>query len=216
MVITDKIQLRQLSNRKWIRPELGLRKLQTLKFFSQLLPQTGGSRSWRGRPFTKYSEEFQAALFSYGLQQHTPACRWEYSYGEFPPNREFDCLVRCQPLLRAWKPVQLKELVPEDLPGKRNERDSLQAMIENVAAKYTAPQGQEMLVVAIFVNRATTIGFQELRIPKMCVEQLWFYGFTNAVNCFIVGNLLGNPARRDFAYPHFKIEPPVSAASHDE
>jgi hypothetical protein len=106
----------------------------------------------------------------------------------------------------------LKELVSQD----RNSQSSLQWLIDKVAKKYTALSGPEMLVVAIYINRATTIRFQELRIPKMRVEQLWFFGFTNNVNCFIVGNLLGNPARHDFTYPHFQIESPVSGTSHDE
>lgn len=219
MIITDKIELRLLQKRTWIKPEAGLRKLQMLNCFSQILPKAGGSKSWRKEPFKKYFEEFQAALFSYGLQQHFPIYRWEYSYGaarterkssQSPSDQESDYFIRCKLPPKdgglVYKPIQLKELVSEN----RNSQSSLQRLIEKIAKKYTALPDQEILVVAIYINRATTIRFQELRIPKMRVEQLWFYGFTDNANCFIVGNLLGNPARHNFAYPHFQIESPVS------
>jgi len=215
MVITDKIELRFLEKRTWLRPEAGLRKLETLKFFSQILPGVGGSKSWRKEPFKKYFEEFQAALFSYGLQQHAPGYRWEYSYGELPQSREADCFLRCELPPEnggtVYKRVQLKELVPD----VRNPSDSLQRLITSLATKYTAPTGREILVVAIYINRATTVRFQELRIPEMRVEQLWLYGFTDDVKCFIVGNLLANPARQDFVYPHFRIESPVGGTNHN-
>lgn len=219
MVITDKIELRLLQKRTWIKPEAGLRKLQMLDCFSKILPKAGGSKSWRKEPFKKYFEEFQAALFSYGLQQHAPSYRWEYSYGavkserkscKSPSDQEWDCFIRCELPPKdgglVYKPIQLKELISKD----RNAQSSLQRLIEKIAKKYTALPGQEMLVVAIYINCATTIRFPELRIPKMHVEQLWFYGFTDNANCFIVGNLLRNPARHNFAYPHFQIESPVS------
>ena len=219
MVITNKIELRELAKRKWIRPEAGLLKLQTLDCFSQILPKVGGSRSWRKEPFKKYFEEFQAALFSYGLQQYAPpSYRWEYSYGELPTNRESDCFIRCELLSKdgglVYKPVQLKELVPENLA--RNSHDSLQSLLDKLEKKYTARPGEETLVVAIYINRTTTIRFPELKMPKVHIGQLWFYGFTDSRNCFIIGNLLGNSTRRDFAYPRYEIESRVFKTNHDE
>ena len=180
MVITNKIVLRQLSKRQWIRPEVGLQRLQTSSFFSKILPEVGGSRTWRKGRFKKYWEEFQAALFTYGLSQQSPDYDWEYSYGELPSFPDGDCFVRCEIADGAIKPVQLKELVPAEL----NAQSSIQQLIDNLTLKYTATPGQEMLVVAIYVNRETTINFQQLRMPKLNIEQLWLYGFLYGTTVF--------------------------------
>jgi len=37
MVVTNKIELRQLAKRQWLRPETGLQKLQMLGFCSKIL-----------------------------------------------------------------------------------------------------------------------------------------------------------------------------------
>lgn len=199
MVITDKIELRQLANRLWKRPKDGLEALQALSFFAQIPPEVGGSRTWRKEPFKKYWEEFQAALFTYALQQQALDYQWEYSYGELI---DYDCAVRCQlphgDVRAVHKPVQLKELVPERL----DRQSSLQQLI-NTLVKYTSPPGQEMLVVAIYVNRMGAINFQQLSVPNMRIQQLWLYGFFDPTNCFVVGDLLGHATRYDFAYPRF-------------
>jgi hypothetical protein len=89
MVITDKIVLRQLAAREWRRPEDGLARAQLCRLFSEMAPEIGGSRSWRKEPFKKYFEDFQAALFAYGIKQPAPDYEWQYSYGELDGyNRE--------------------------------------------------------------------------------------------------------------------------------
>ena len=207
MVITNKVELKELAKRQWMFPEIGLQRLQTLNFTSQILPEVGGSRSWRKGRFKKCFEEFQAALFAYALSQLARSYRWEYSYGE-SQNHEYDCAIRCH-LPKddggvVVKPVQLKELPP----GALNPQATLQGLI-NGLTKYTAPPEEEILVVAIYINRAATISFKELRIPKLRVEQLWLYGFLDPVNCFLVGNLIANPVRADFDYPRFPLASPV-------
>jgi len=202
MVIEDKIELRQLARRQWKYPEDGLRELQAVSFFSQILPQIGGSRTWRREPFKKYLEEFQAALFSYAIKQQAPDYEWCYSYGELV---DYDCVLRCQLPSNGgglvYKPVQLKELVPEGLSAE----SSLQQLIDKLPAKYTGTRGQENLVVAIYVNRATDINFQQLKVPKMRVQQLWFYGFLDPSNCFLLGDILNGVGRYDFPYPNFSL-----------
>jgi len=110
------------------------------------------------------------------------------------------------------QPVQLKELVSED----RNSQSSLQRLIEKVAKKYTALPGQEMLVVAITSIEQPPFDSKNSEYPKCLLNSFGFMVSRNNTNCFIVGNLLGNPARHDFTYPNFQIESPVSGTSHDE
>jgi hypothetical protein len=205
VIIKDKIVLRQLAAREWRRPEDGLARAQALPLFSEIAPEIGGSRSWRKEPFKKYFADFQAALFAYGIKQPERDYDWQYSCGELDgDNREADCFIRCKVDGEfAYKPVQLKEVVPEDWPDS-----SLQHVIDRLADKYTATAGQEMLVVAIYVNRVMTINFRELKIPaKLYIQQLWFYGRTDENSGFIVGDLLGSPLRHDFAIPRFRVGP---------
>jgi hypothetical protein len=157
--------------------------------FSQMLPEVGGSRTWRKGKFKKYAEEGMCALFAYGLSQQAPEWRWEYSYGE-SANRESDCAVRCwlpaeMNRKEGWeyKPIQLKELPPESV----SPHASLQEIIDGLQ-KYTAIPGSEYLAVAIFVNAGRTIKFRELKFPKLRVDQLWVFGFLDAETCFLVGN----------------------------
>ena len=171
-----------------------------LAVFSGVLPEVGGSRTWRKRPFKKYHEEHQSALFAYALSQKAYCYQWEYWCGE---HADYDCAVRCHlPQGRlVYKAVQLKELVPAGL----NPQSSLQCLI-NGLVKYRARPGEESLVVSIYINRAACICFRELSIPKLQIEQLWLYGHLDLHSCFLVGNLLGHPKEYHFRYPHFQIE----------
>ena len=199
-MITNKVELNFLAKQQWKRPEAGLKRLQVLIFFSRISPEIGGSRTWRKEPFKKYHEEFQAALFAYGLSQKGACYPWEYCYGE---RADHDCAVRCHiPEAEGgliYKAVQLKELVP----GELDPQSSLQAII-NSLAKYTAKPAEESLVVAIYINRKTCINFQELSIPKLQIQQLWLYGFLDEDGCFLAGNLLGHSKQYDFPYPSFQ------------
>jgi len=180
-------------------PSAGLQRLQTLGFISQTLPEIGGSRNWRKGQFKKYFEEYQSALFTYGLSQGAISYHWEYSYGE-SQNREFDCAIRCELPQEdggvVVKPVQLKELPPDVV----NPQVSLQDLI-NSLVKYTAQAGEEMLAVAIFCNRGSSINFKKLTIPPLQIAQLWIYGFLDHQNCFLVE--IGSAARLNFNYPRF-------------
>lgn len=198
MVINDKMLLRELARRKWIEPSLGLRRLQSLSLFSKILSELGREPDWRSNRFRKYWEEYQAALFTYGLSQQTPKLKWEYSYGELRDFEDGDCFVRTHESVESIKPVQLKELVPFG-EGSQN---LLQKLLDDMAKKFTDPPGQEVLVVAIFVNRTSSLCFRTLKIPALRVQQLWFYGFRDETNCFLVGGKLhAFPKTYSFTYP---------------
>lgn len=203
MVITDPIALRQLRARKnWVHPRDGLRRARVRRLFSEIMPEVGASRSWRDEPFRKYFEDFQAALFTFGITHLGPRFDWQYSYGEkvspevVAPWPDADCYLRCNlEGTTAFKPIQLKELVPEELTRKANRTDTLQTLIDGLARKYTAKAGQEMLVVGIYVNRATTINVKQLRIPStLAIQQLWFFGLLDGRTGFVSG---GNPRKAE-------------------
>jgi len=64
-------------------------------------------------------------------------------------------------------------------------------------------------VVAVCVNRGTTINFRELTPPKASFGQLWFYGPLSGNRWFMIGDLLNNPQRHDFDYPLFELKSPI-------
>ena len=203
MVITDPIELRALKAQKWKTPEIGLKQIQYSRLFAEILPAVGGSRSWRKGRFKKYHEEHLAALFVYGIKQITPNYNWQYSYGE---RADYDCVIRCDPQNPTgsnwvYKPLQLKEVVPNQVSPTA----SLQQLLNDLPTY----SGQD-LVVAICVNRPTTINFKELTRPNVRFGQLWLYGPLHGRGWFIVGDLLRNPERHDFDYPVFELESPTS------
>ena len=191
------------------------------------MPEVKGSRTWREHRFKKYFEDYQAALFTYGifaLGDYGPAEDFEcaYSYGEkvepedVPPFQDADCFLRCKVNGElSYKPIQLKELPPQELANRSTHQASLQGLIDGLDNRsYTAQAGREILVVAIYVNRLTTINLSELKMPSsLCIQQLWFFGQLDAQTGFVAG---GNPRNSDsggFATHHQFTMPVWNPAS---
>ena len=131
-------------------------------------------------------EREQAAIFCYLLSQITPAFEWRFAHY---PASDYDCVLRCHVTGEKspwYKPVQLKELVPEAI----NPGTTLQAEINKLLPKYCKSPN---LIVAIYVNRSVTINFKEIRLPKLQIGQLWLFGRSGPDQFFLCGDLLGEP-----------------------
>jgi len=97
---------------------------------------------------------------------------------------------------RVFSPIQLKEVVPEEL----NPNANVQAIIDGLAGKYApAPD----LTAAIHLNRSGSFDPRVLVIPKLPVQSLWVFGSVNpdASRWVLVGDLLGDVRVSEHDYP---------------
>lgn len=147
--------------------------------------------SMRTNKLKRYREGRQAALFCYGMAQRlqTPI------YFALIEGQDFDVVAHFeQDGASHFVPIQLKEWVPQFLPGA----STLQHELDKLA-KYV---DSEDLVVAVHLNRQDTVRLSELRIPRN-IGELWFYGAKtpDQKEWTLIGNCLEELRATDFTYP---------------
>jgi hypothetical protein len=190
--ITDPIRLRHLvRNRVWKTPEAAL----------AIARSTGAV--WRGDAGSPTCHNEMAAIFVYGLSRVLDTARYEISLGEDPIYPDTDFYLRAdlgENKSWAYRPVQLKRLVPERLAPAQ----SFQSLLDGLK-KYVTRPGQESLIVALFVARTGCLEIKELDFSGIQVDQVWFYGFKEQrmQMCTIAGYFLdgGGPFPFDFLCP---------------
>jgi hypothetical protein len=122
-------------------------------------------RSLRTHKLRKWNESRQAALFSYGIGQRLGHCKVDFALVE---RADYDAVVRCD-----WgdnvcfTPVQLKELPPEEIPGRP-------ASLDQTFEKLSRYTDSADLVVAIFLNRRFKGPIANL--PSLPLGGLYLYG----------------------------------------
>lgn len=149
--------------------------------------------SLRIRDLRQFGESRQCALFCHGLSQ---VLGQKVSYAQ-SERADYDFVARFPKdgMLHYW-PIQMKELVPEELDPHAN----LQAEL-NKLEKYVDSTD---LVVAVHINRVATIHLSELVMPRASIGALWFFGANDLTQntWTIVGNLLRPGARScEFTHP---------------
>jgi hypothetical protein len=146
-------------------------------------------RTKEPRPF---HERRQALLFAYGMQVSVLGTPMHVACVE---REDFDCIITFE-----WKgerkfvPTQLKEFAPADLNPNAHLEDELAKL-----QKYTSGE----LVVAFHLNRNARIAFQELRLPKLAIKELWFFGALapDHHQWLLYGNALSEPRMFAYEYP---------------
>jgi len=148
--------------------------------------------SLRSRDLKQYGESRQCALFCYGmskfLNQKIFYAQYEASDYDYVACRKIGDVIH-------YTPIQLKEFVPE----KVNPKSSL----ENELIKLEKYKDSKDLIIAMFINRAGRIEMNEIKIPKLNVAELWFFGAASEDQrtWFLYGDVLNNTLRFDFKYP---------------
>ena len=150
--------------------------------------------SLRTRELRPYGEARQAALFCYGMSR---AMNRHVDFAMVEA-QDYDAVARFADNQGAlvFAPVQLKEWVP----GFLNPSATLQKELDKLD-KYV---DSEDLVVAIFMNRTTTIHLSELILPRGRIGELWLYGGADSTQTrwMFIGDLLSdNPQYFEFSYP---------------
>jgi hypothetical protein len=95
----------------------------------------------------------------------------------------------------TYAPVQLKELVPDDL----NPAVTLAHLI-NALKKYV---DSRELTVAIHLNRQDTFDFRNVQLPELNVGSLWFFGAVSPDQSIwgLWGDFMKNPSYEKYSYP---------------
>ncbi|GAB3361740.1 hypothetical protein [Lysobacter tyrosinilyticus] len=169
---------------------IGLREIALTQPLHELPYKVSALRTRELRPFL---EGRQSALFSY-LVGEAMGVKVRFSPLE---KSDYDCITHFErDGYHHLVPVQLKELVPNDL----NPTASLQSLI-NGLIKY---RDSSDLVVAVHLNRNVTIRLSELSFDGLNISQLWLYGSAapDQSTWLLVGDLLDPGARwREIRYP---------------
>ena len=189
------LKIREWGKLKYHEPEeilLGLREIEQT-YPLESLPYK--EASLRTRNLRQYGESRQCALFCYGIGKalglevvYTQIEKSDYDFiAAFPKGDELN-----------YVPIQMKEFVPEDL----NPIASLEVELSKLK-KYTDSSD---LCVAVHLNRTATIDFNNLKIPKLDVKELWFFGAKRAdqKEWWLLGNMMDNPKAYEFKYPTSK------------
>ena len=185
---------REWQTLSYIEPK---RALISLREIAQTLPlsdlgyHTASLWTHGLRPF---GEGRQAALFCYGMSQ-AMSRRVDFAMVEV---QDYDAVARFTDNHGAlvFTPIQLKEWVPDFLNPSatlQNELDKLDKYIDS-----------EDLVVAVHMNRTTTIHLPELIIPRGRIGELWLYGAADSTQTrwMFIGDLLSDkPQYFEFSYP---------------
>ena len=92
-------------------------------------------------------------------------------------------------------PVQLKEVVPEELNAKASVQERVNAL-----SKYV---GSEDLTVAIYLNQSVHFDPAKLVVPRLKIAALWVFGAISPdkEKWALWGNFLEEPQGTQFAYP---------------
>jgi hypothetical protein len=170
-----------LAGLRWIEENLPLEEL------------SDKARSLRTRQMRPFLEARQAALFCYGL---STAMQQQVSFAMHEED-DYDALASFErDKKRVFVPIQLKEVVPQEL----NASASLQGEL-NKLKKYTDSKG---LVVAFHLNRRCTLDIKSISAPHGVVAEIWIVASTNEEmsEWALIGNIINDECYTyRFSYP---------------
>jgi len=180
MSLDDNIQIREWESLKYHDPVAVLRKIRCLEQLVSDSSLPNKAKRLRTNKLNKHREGRDAALFCLGMKV---VLKTDVFFALIE-NQDYDFVV-----LRSdgYCPVQLKEVVPEDL-----NRDS---SIENTLEKFKKYPGSGQTVAAIRVNRGLVdVNLDEIKCPNVSMNSVWLFGACSpdGQNWFIYGDMLGD------------------------
>jgi hypothetical protein len=189
----DRSWLNKLNREKRIDPKSALKKLRTMVEFdvalSDLAPDV---KALRTQGLKRHREIRAACLFCYGLSCWLQQPVWVYPIED----ADYDFVAGWDVAPdRHFAPVQLKEVVPEEL----NPNSSLQSIVDGLI-RY---QASEQLTAAIHVNRQGRFDPRTIAIPSLKIAALWIFAAMaeDQSRWGLYGNMLEEPVLTEFDYP---------------
>ncbi len=189
----EKILMKEWDKLTYHDPELVLKGFRDIEpFFIQHAPNDK-IKHLRTQKLRPHHEGREAALFCHGLASLIGS----KVYFARHEAMDYDIVTMFKSGDELhFAPVQLKELVPEDL----NPTATFEVELKKLE-KYTDSKG---LIVAFHLNRKGQFDLSKLSIPKLGISQLWVFGAETAdrEKWFLIGDLLKEPQKISFSYPH--------------
>lgn len=152
------------------------------------------AKTLRTHELRRFGERRQAAIFSYLIGRFAGL---DVQFAHFEA-ADHDAIVQWRDNDTInYVPLQLKELVPEDLSPQQ----TIDLVIEGLSETY--PRSGD-LVVAVFLNRRGQLDLESFPIPDLTIKELWFFGAAapDGSQWFICGDILANDRGcRVFPYP---------------
>lgn len=189
----DTIRLREAGKREYRDPVPFLKRLRHIE--RRLLSATVAPevRTLRTNRLKEWREARLAALFCHGVSERTGR-KIFFSKGEFE-NADF-VASWTENDDRHFAPVQIKELVPEEM----NLNASFDAVVQGLS-KYL---GKKDLTVVIYVNRQIHFDPISVTLPQQLpIAALWVLACVDPAQSewAIWGNFLEEPEGTRFVYP---------------
>lgn len=189
------IEINEWGQLPYSDPELVLRDLRRLECAIVDEPRDPKVRRLRTAGLKEQREARDAALFAFGMRHVVGTNVYVAPLGS---DSEYDFIVKfVDGETFKFVPVQLKELVPEDLNSA--------ATLDGLLKKLTGPRYQPSseTVLAIRLNR--TFKFDPPECSKLYspFSEIWLFGQVSfdGDRWAIWGDLKGDPQRFDFNYP---------------
>ncbi len=140
-----------------------------------------------------HREGWEAAIFCYGMSKKiigVPVYVTPYEAADYDA-----VAVRVEGDTQYFTPIQIKEVVPEDLNPSTN--------INNEIAKLKRYPVSDDIVVVIHINRTGRLDLSMIDTPSLNIASLWLLGASapDQRKWFIAGNLLDKPRIIAFDYP---------------
>lgn len=193
MRIGQKARIHEWDKLRYYNPTDILRRLRKLEWEVAHAQMDEHVRRMRTNKLKKHREARDAALFCHGMGSAVLETTLFYARHEA---QDYDFVTRHaidDELI--YTPVQMKELVPQDL----NPRASIEATL----AKLGQYPDSKDVVAAIYINRRLHLELSTLSTPSINMAQIWLFGCSSIdqTKWFLYGDLLNNPQPFEYGYP---------------
>ena len=185
------VRLREWASRAFIDPEPVLRQLRQIELAAVQADMPDRVRRLRTNALKEDKEARLACIFAYGMRAVVGTTVF-VSPGE---TEDCDFLTRATVgETTFYHCVQLKELAPADL----NPSQSLASLLEGINKRSPSDA-----VLAIHLNRRTSIPIEQLAAAHVPFSELWFYWAADPTHTAwrLLGGAPGSFDLYDFEYP---------------
>lgn len=153
---------------KYVDPDIYVSEMQKLRAEISRTNTPTEIRNLRTRKLSTSRETWDAGVFCYLLRRF----KGFKIYFSAVEDQDYDAIFTWKDgSVQNFAPVQMKEVVPEELNPKQKIQDVLSKLKKYVTS--------EDLVVGIKINRNVRLEAKDLAVEGLPVSEVWFFGATD-------------------------------------